>query len=47
MSNLLKAVNLLNDFGNVVKLLSRNSNIRKFDNRPKFAGKNSIYVSFK
>lgn len=46
-SNLLSAVNRRKDFGRAVKLLSRNSNIRKFDNLPKFAGKNSIYVSFK
>lgn len=34
-------------FGKDVNLLSRNSNIRKFVKRPKFAGKNSMDVSLK
>lgn len=35
------------DFGSVIKLLSRNSSMRKLVSRPKFAGKYSRNVSFK
>lgn len=42
-----KFVSLEIDFGKVIKLLSRNSSIRRLVKRPKLAGKNSRNVSFK
>lgn len=43
----IKFINLDIDFGNVIKLFERNFKIFKLIKRPKFAGKNSKYVSFK
>ncbi len=42
-----RLVSLDKDLGKAFKPFSRSSRILNFDNRPKFAGKNSKKVSFK